>query len=136
MLEVSVDYNTQSNTVSFPKFAYTPQTVLMKSMFESVSLSSIGSNKVMMDIISSIFMDHPQYFSTAVSSVKEIYAYPPYFNITYDNSVYGVISFDCEYNYFNRQTKIISYNIPQKPIGLTDSNSATMSTQSTTRNNV
>jgi hypothetical protein len=83
-------------------------------MFESVALSSISSNRVMMDIISSIFMDHPQYFSAAVSSVKEIYAFPPYFNITYDNSVFGVISFDCEYNYFNRQTKIISFNIPQK----------------------
>lgn len=80
-------------------------------------------------------MDHPQYFSAAVSSVKEIYAYPPYFNITYDNSVYGVISFDCEYNYFNHQTKIISYNIPQKTQGQSESSSVTESKQNTIRNN-
>jgi hypothetical protein len=68
-----------------------------------------------MNIISFIFIQYPKYFSTSVSSILDVSAYPPYFNITYNNSAFGLLNFLCEYNYFTANTLIVNYSTSQLP---------------------
>lgn len=69
LLQFTADYNTTSKSINGYNFLYTPQTTLDPNLFQSINLSDIGSNKIVMSTISSIFLQYPQYFSTSVSSV-------------------------------------------------------------------
>jgi hypothetical protein len=126
-LQFLANYNSSANTVSFSNFTYTPQTTLPSTLFQSFPLASLSQNNVIMSLVSSIFMTYPQYFSSAVSSIQQVLIFPPYFNITYNNSVFGVMRFDCEYNYLTNSPTVLNYIITP------NSNSSNASTTASTQ---
>lgn len=95
LLEFLIEYETTSKIIKFIVFQYTPVIILTPSLFQNVPLANISKNSVIMSLISEIFMQFPQYFSNAVSSIKDVEIYDPYVNITYKNSVFGIITFSC-----------------------------------------
>lgn len=69
ILEFTAVYNRMDNAVYFYNFSYLPSINFDVSYFKVYDLQSVGTNKVVLNIISDIFSAYTTYFTSSVTKL-------------------------------------------------------------------